>query len=306
VRIVAILASYNERRFIGGCLDHLHEHGVETYLIDNCSSDETVAIAESRLGQGLIGIEEFLRDGVYDWRGLLQRKEKLAIELDADWIIHLDPDELRLPPPGFGTLSEALHAVDRQGYNAINFDELTFMPTCEAPDHDHPEFQRTLHTYYSFCPQFPHRLTAWKKAAAPAPDIASTGGHRVRFRGLRMYPESFPMKHYLFLSVPHAIEKYVERRYDRDEVSSGWHGWRATLTIERLLLEAMLGDATLFIRRDEVETAWQIVDSIRKAWDNKPLSNREFYAAGTWGPVAADDLLAQTGHSWREPVVVKC
>jgi glucose-6-phosphate 1-dehydrogenase len=74
---------------------------------------------------------------------------------------------------------------------------------------------------------------------------------------------------------------------------------------ERLLLEAMAGDATLFIRRDEVETAWQIVDGIRNAWDGKPLSNREFYAAGTWGPVASDDLLSQTGHTWREPVVVK-
>ena len=74
---------------------------------------------------------------------------------------------------------------------------------------------------------------------------------------------------------------------------------------ERLLLEAMAGDATLFIRRDEVETAWQIVDGIRKAWAGKPLSNREFYAAGTWGPVAADDLLAQTGHGWGEPLVVK-
>jgi glucose-6-phosphate 1-dehydrogenase len=74
---------------------------------------------------------------------------------------------------------------------------------------------------------------------------------------------------------------------------------------ERLLLEAMAGDATLFIRRDEVETAWQIVDGIRKAWAGKPLSNREFYVAGTWGPVAADDLLAQTGHGWREPLVVK-
>jgi len=74
---------------------------------------------------------------------------------------------------------------------------------------------------------------------------------------------------------------------------------------ERLLLEAMVGDATLFIRRDEVETAWQIVDSIRKAWDTKPLSNREFYAAGTWGPVASDDLLAQSGHAWHEPLVVK-
>ena len=70
---------------------------------------------------------------------------------------------------------------------------------------------------------------------------------------------------------------------------------------ERLLLEAIAGDATLFIRRDEVETAWQIVDSIRADWDGKLLTNREFYAAGTWGPIAAEDLLAQSGHVWHEP-----
>jgi glucose-6-phosphate 1-dehydrogenase len=74
---------------------------------------------------------------------------------------------------------------------------------------------------------------------------------------------------------------------------------------ERLLLEAIAGDATLFIRRDEVETAWKIADSIRLGWENKPLTNREFYAAGTWGPIAADDLLAQTGHEWHEPQVIK-
>jgi len=70
---------------------------------------------------------------------------------------------------------------------------------------------------------------------------------------------------------------------------------------ERLLLDAIAGDATLFIRRDEVETAWQIVDSIRQGWGNKSLTNREFYSAGTWGPIAADDLLAQLGHAWHEP-----
>jgi glucose-6-phosphate 1-dehydrogenase len=74
---------------------------------------------------------------------------------------------------------------------------------------------------------------------------------------------------------------------------------------ERLLLEAIAGDATLFIRRDEVETAWQIVDSIRAGWEGKALTNREFYAAGTWGPIAADDLLAQSGHAWHEPQVIK-
>ena len=74
---------------------------------------------------------------------------------------------------------------------------------------------------------------------------------------------------------------------------------------ERLLLEAMAGDATLFIRRDEVETAWGIVDPIRAGWADKPLTNREFYSAGTWGPVAAEDLLAQSGHVWRDPQPLK-
>ncbi|MBI3416585.1 MAG: glucose-6-phosphate dehydrogenase [Verrucomicrobia bacterium] len=70
---------------------------------------------------------------------------------------------------------------------------------------------------------------------------------------------------------------------------------------ERLLLEAICGDATLFIRSDEVETAWGIVDAIRAGWDGTSLAEKEFYAAGTWGPVAADELLAKGGHAWRNP-----
>jgi glucose-6-phosphate 1-dehydrogenase len=70
---------------------------------------------------------------------------------------------------------------------------------------------------------------------------------------------------------------------------------------ERLLLEAMAGDATLFIRRDEVETAWGIVDAIRQAWIGKSLTNREFYGAGTWGPFAADDLITRDGRDWKNP-----
>lgn len=73
---------------------------------------------------------------------------------------------------------------------------------------------------------------------------------------------------------------------------------------ERLLLEAISGDATLFIRRDEVETAWRIVDPIRASWGDTKLTNRDFYSAGTWGPVASDDLLAKSGHEWRNPVPV--
>src|SRR5437867_9667174 len=69
---------------------------------------------------------------------------------------------------------------------------------------------------------------------------------------------------------------------------------------ERLLLEALTGDATLFIRRDEVEPAWGIVDSIRKGREGKLLTNRAFYSAATWRPVAAEDLLGVDGHTWRD------
>jgi glycosyltransferase involved in cell wall biosynthesis len=229
MRVIALLAAYNERRFIDPCLAHLHEQGIDSYLIDNCSTDNTVELAERWLGRGLTAIESFPRGegDVYDWRGLLARKEALARELDADWFIHVDPDEIRLPPPGGQTLRQALEAVEREGYNAVNFTEFTFVPTREEPDHDHREFQRTLRTYYPFAPQPTHELNAWR--ASEEVELAWSGGHQVRSPTLKMYPQYFPMKHYLFLSVPHAVEKYVERVYDRDEVESGWHGWRATL-----------------------------------------------------------------------------
>jgi len=70
---------------------------------------------------------------------------------------------------------------------------------------------------------------------------------------------------------------------------------------QRLLLEVMSGDSTLFIRRDEVEAAWSIVDPVRQSWQDKPLGASEFYRAGSWGPPAAEALPALLGHRWRSP-----
>jgi glucose-6-phosphate 1-dehydrogenase len=69
---------------------------------------------------------------------------------------------------------------------------------------------------------------------------------------------------------------------------------------ERLLLETMLGDSTLFARRDEVETAWAWLDPLLKAWeaDSRPP---DFYPAGSWGPDSADRLLDRDGRKWRRP-----
>jgi glucose-6-phosphate 1-dehydrogenase len=69
---------------------------------------------------------------------------------------------------------------------------------------------------------------------------------------------------------------------------------------ERLLLDAMSGDATLFARRDEVEEAWTFIDPIEEAWHaKKDAPELYFYPAGSWGPEAGDDLLAGDGRAWR-------
>ncbi len=69
---------------------------------------------------------------------------------------------------------------------------------------------------------------------------------------------------------------------------------------ERLLLDAMSGDATLFARRDEVEEAWAFIDPIEEAWHaKKDAPKLNFYPAGSWGPEAADELLARDGRTWR-------
>ncbi len=67
---------------------------------------------------------------------------------------------------------------------------------------------------------------------------------------------------------------------------------------ERLLLDAMSGDATLFARRDEVEEAWTFVDGIEEAWKTR-TDDLAFYEAGSWGPAAADELAARHGVTWR-------
>jgi glucose-6-phosphate 1-dehydrogenase len=69
---------------------------------------------------------------------------------------------------------------------------------------------------------------------------------------------------------------------------------------EALLLDAMLGDATLFMRADQVEAAWSIVTPVLESWENA-LVNFPNYSSGSWGPEEAEFLIAQDGRSWTQP-----
>ena len=86
----------------------------------------------------------------------------------------------------------------------------------------------------------------------------------------------------------------MEFDYARDFGSSHSTGY------ERLLYDCMMGDATLFQRADMVEAGWKVIQPVLDAWKALPAQGFPNYAAGSWGPAEADELLAKDGRSWRK------
>jgi glucose-6-phosphate 1-dehydrogenase len=79
----------------------------------------------------------------------------------------------------------------------------------------------------------------------------------------------------------------------------GEEGGLRRIAYERLLLDVLRGDPTLFVRRDEVEEAWRFVDGVADAWAEAGVTPR-VYAAGTWGPAGASGLIERTGRAWND------
>jgi len=70
---------------------------------------------------------------------------------------------------------------------------------------------------------------------------------------------------------------------------------------ERLVLDAMIGDGTLFIRGDEAEASWRLYTPLLEFWQQQGRAGMDSYAAGSWGPTSSDSLLSSSGHVWRKP-----
>ncbi len=82
----------------------------------------------------------------------------------------------------------------------------------------------------------------------------------------------------------------------RDAFGDGQHD-----AYETLLLDCMAGDSMLFLRSDATEAAWRVVDPIIAQWESERPPDFPNYPAGSWGPAAASDLIAQAGAAWRNP-----
>jgi glycosyltransferase involved in cell wall biosynthesis len=229
-RVIAIIASHNEGDVIYHVIGDLVKQGIEVYLLDNCSTDNTVQEASKWLGKGLIHIENFPQDSNYPeqskkeymWSHILRRKEELAATLDADWFIHFDADEFRESPwPGL-SFYEAIYVVDKSGCNAIDFSLLVFHPTDNSfvPGADVREALK----YYKIN-ENTTQVKAWKKQDKPV-DLVSNGGHDVKLEEKKVYPVKFILRHYPIRSQSHGTKKVFQerkQRFNAQERKFGWH-----------------------------------------------------------------------------------
>ena len=230
--VIAIIAAFNEEDIISSVIRHLIDNGIDVYLIDNHSTDDTVEEASQWLGRGLLHIERFPQPlspeyeslGLFDWSGILRRKEQLTTELSADWLIHHDADEFRESPwPGL-TLKEAIRWVDKLGYNCINFQVLNFCPVDD--NFQRGDDPREYFTFFENGAEFDKvQLKCWKVSKTKA-FLVPSGGHEVRFEGRRAFPVSFLLRHYPIRGQRHGLKKvFAERkkRFLESERSKGWH-----------------------------------------------------------------------------------
>jgi GT2 family glycosyltransferase len=227
------MSAFNEGDIISPVIQHLVENGVEVYLLDNHSTDDTVEQASRWLDRGLLKIEAFPPAGDqpderaadrYDWTAILRRKEELARTLDADWFLHYDADEIRESPWRGVPLKDAIRFVDSVDFNCIDFRIFEFPPIDDG-------FRQGMNpaTYFTRCRDAQTfdqlQLKCWKKRSGPV-SLVHFGGHDVEFAGRRVFPIPFLLRHYPVRGQTHGRRKVFQerkRRFVAEERAKSWH-----------------------------------------------------------------------------------
>jgi len=231
--ICAIIAVRNEADYLQYLLPRLAAQEIDVALIDNASSDATPALLEAYHRVPIVSVTPLPYPGYFSLTRQLEAKQALQRQIQHDWIIHQDADELLEAAAGNQNLRQVIEGADAAGYTVVNFDEFCFLPEPGA-DYAGRDYRSQMTRYYFFEP-YPNRLNrAWKRCCGL--DNRSSGGHLLVGDAKRVFPENQQLRHYIVLSQEHAIAKYGARRFDREDLARGFHRNRLGLTTEMLRL----------------------------------------------------------------------
>ena len=261
-------------------LAHLARQGIAVCVLDNGSTAAARAQLERLREAGLLqSIVDLHYPGHFDLVAQLQAKAKLIAACDADWVLHLDADEMPHSTVAGETLAQAIARADAAGANCINFHEFVFLPL-EAPSTVERSLQAhsseacesgffPFRHYYHFAPEARWRMLAWRRDAGLSNQ--ASGGHLLAGDGMRVWDEDLVLRHYVFLSQQHAYEKYAGRRFSPTELTQGWHHNRIGLAPARMHFPpaarlhrlARIDQPALDVSRPERLHYWQWPEAVR-------------------------------------------
>lgn len=225
-RIAAIIHGYNEADILPKVFQHLTQQGIETHYFDNWSEDGSWEIALDSVRSGLVAHSERFPDkptAQCQWYSQLVRTEEYAKNIEVDWILHHDADEIRLSPWRDVTLQEAISWIDSLGYNAIDFTVIDFRFLKSVPNVS-PPFQQNLgHFEFGRRPGHFVQVKGWKNVKRV--NLAESAGHNVLFEGRRVYPLKFLLKHYPLRNKEQSENKIFKNRLPRYVTEKERYGW---------------------------------------------------------------------------------
>lgn len=261
-RVLAIMAGFNEGDVVRSAIMDLIEQGCHVHYLDNWSTDNTQdTLKELQIQYShFLTFELFPADGrpnTFNWEDILTKKKVLSETVPYDWIIHIDPDEIRESPWGPNiTLRQALYILDQLDYNVANFANLVIFHPVKGQKIFQPGENLKESFHYFEVNSFHgnnYQLKAWKtytltnyhnisfflppqQSRSVYFDLVTYGGHAGKYiqqssnsyvPPLRIFPLKFVLRHYPFRSQEHGVRKVFDERKSRwnrrERKEYGWH-----------------------------------------------------------------------------------
>ncbi|MCP4143411.1 MAG: glycosyltransferase [Chloroflexi bacterium] len=231
--ICAVIAVRNEASYLRILLPLLAKQEIDVVIIDNGSTDNSHDLYTFFSENPIILVEYLPYEGVYSQRKQLEAKQEVYRNIEHDWVIHHDADEILEHYKEGYSLRDAIEEADAAGYNVLNFDELVFLPEPNK-DYRNKNYYQDIHRYYFFEPSKQRLHRAWKRMFKF--DNMDSGGHTITSEKISVYPENHVLRHYVVLGYEHAKEKYLHRTFNDQEIKGGWHHNRLDFTEDNLRL----------------------------------------------------------------------